>query len=63
MNKIGLVFVSFTRNTKGHEANFIQPLYLDENEKNYYHLLILPIDFNYTFPNKIGLHFGVELAT
>ncbi|BDS13253.1 hypothetical protein [Aureispira anguillae] len=49
---------------KGHEGNYIKSAYKNRtNSKYWFHLLVLPIDAQYTLPNQIGLHVGMEIAT
>ncbi|WP_052598490.1 hypothetical protein [Aureispira sp. CCB-QB1] len=48
---------------KGHEGNYIKQAYINpENSKYWFHILVIPIDAQYTLPNNIGFHLGVELG-
>ena len=48
---------------KGHEGNYIKKAYVNpENSKYWFHILIIPIDAQYTLKNNIGFHLGVELG-
>ena len=48
---------------KGHEGNYIKKAYKNpENSKYWFHILVIPIDAQYTLKNDIGFHLGVELG-
>lgn len=47
---------------KGHEGNTKNGLSRRPNSKYWFHLLIIPIDAQYTLKNNIGFHLGVELG-
>lgn len=48
---------------KGHEGNYLKKAYqYPENSKYWFHILVFPIDAQYTLPNQIGFHLGIEVG-